>query len=128
MIMFILLTITILHELGHAGIVMAIGMKLRAYVAGPFQWRIHDGKWEFQFNPMGILAAEGATGVVPATADFPRRNFLCMVAAGPFAHFLIGIIALRIAFAAASDSPLQARGLLSLFSAWSLAPGPINPL
>ena len=128
MVMLILLTITTLHELGHAGIGLALGMKLRAFVAGPFQWRIHDGKWEFQFNPMGILAAEGATGVVPATADFPRRNFLCMVAAGPFANFLTGIIALWIAFAAASDSPLQAGGLLALFGAWSLALGAMNLL
>jgi hypothetical protein len=101
-------------------------MKLRAFLVGPFQWRIRDGKWEFRFNLMGILSAEGATGVVPARADFPRRNFLCMVAAGPLANFLTGAVALWIACTAASDSRPQIQGLFALFGALSLVLGAIT--
>jgi hypothetical protein len=122
------LIITILHELGHTATGLALSMKLRAFLVGPFQWRIRDGKWEFQFKPKEILSAGGATGVVPATADFPRRSYLCMVAAGPFATLLTGTFALWIAFAAGGDSLLQGQGLVALFGAWSLVLGTMNLL
>src|SRR6202040_1517942 len=96
------------------------GMKLRAFLIGPFQWHIREGKWEFQFKPKDILTVGGATAVVPATADFPRWSYLCMIAAGPCATLLTGIFALWIAFAAKGDSLLPATGPLALFGAWSL--------
>ena len=128
MLVLVLLTITILHELGHAAIGMALGMKLRAFIVGPFQWHIRDGKWEFQFNPLALLAAGGATGVVPATPNPPRRNFLCMLTAGPLANLVTGTLALWIASVANVDSPFQAGGLLALFGAWSLVLGTMNLL
>ena len=72
------LVVTTLHEVGHTATGLALGMKLRAFIAGPFQWRIREGKWEFKFRPSAILSAEGATGVVPASADYPRRSYICM--------------------------------------------------
>lgn len=126
MVVLVVLIITTLHELGHTAAGLALGMKLRAFLVGPFQWRIRDGKWEFQFKPKEILSAGGATGVVPAVADFPRWCDLCMLAAGPFANLLTGIVALWIAFAAKGDSPVQAGGHFALFGAWSLVGCAVN--
>lgn len=128
MVVLVVLIITILHELGHTAAGLALGMKLRAFLVGPFQWRIRDGKWEFQFNRKEILSAGGATAVVPATADFPRWRTLCMVAGGPFATLLTGTVALWIAFAAEGDSPVQAGGAFALFGAWSLVGCAVNLL
>jgi len=128
MIVFVLLAITTLHEFGHAATGLALGMKLRAFIIGPLHWQIRDGKWEFQFNPSAFLAAGGATGVVPATLNLPRRNFLHMITAGPLVNLLTGFLALWTAFSANPDSPLQARGLLALFGAWSLILGAMNLL
>jgi hypothetical protein len=124
----VLLIIITLHELGHTVTGLALGMKLRAFVVGPFQWQIREGKWEFQFDPKGILSAGGATGVVPATADFPRWRYLCMVTAGPFVSLFTGVFALWIAFTAESNSSLQAGGYLALFGAESLILGLFNLL
>jgi hypothetical protein len=120
-VMLVVLTITTLHELGHMATGLAVGMKLRAFVAGPFQWQIREGKWEFRFKLQEILSADGATGVVPATSNFPRWRYVCMLAAGPLVNLFTGIVALRIAFTAEPNSSVQAEGLLALFGAWSLA-------
>jgi hypothetical protein len=44
------LVMALLHETGHAVAGLALGMKLRAFVIGPFQWYICAGKWKFEFN------------------------------------------------------------------------------
>ena len=128
MIMLVLLAVTILHEFGHAATGLAVGMKLRAFIIGPLHWQIRDGKWEFQFKPSAFLAAGGATGVVPATLNLPRRNFLCMLTAGSLVNLLTGFLALWVASSTNPDSPLQAKGLLALFGAWSLILGAMNLL
>src|SRR5438445_511202 len=115
------LIITTLHEFGHTATGLALGMKLRAFIAGPFQWRMCDGKWEFQLKPTEILSGGGATGVVPATAHFPCWSYLVVTAAGPLVTLLTGMLALWIAFRAQANSAVQAGGLLALFGAWSLA-------
>src|SRR5437899_9062414 len=92
-------------------------MKLRAFIVGPFQWRIRDGKWEFQFEPKQILVPGGATGVVPAVTSFPRWAQLCMLAAGPFANVFTGVLALWAASAADGGLTRTGRGLP--FPAWS---------
>jgi len=126
MVVLFILIITTLHELGHTATGLALGMKLRAFLIGPFQWHIREGKWEFQFKPKEILSVGGATGIVPATADFPRGSYLCMVAAGPCANLLTGIVALWIALAAEGVLPVQTRGPLALFGAWSLVVCAVN--
>jgi hypothetical protein len=128
MALLVLLIITTVHELAHTATGLALGMKLRGFLIGPFQWHIRDGRWEFQFTPQGILLPGGATAVVPVTADFPRWNYISMVAAGPLATLLTGALALRVALAANGDSPLQHRDVLALFGAWSLVIGATNLL
>ena len=120
------LLITLLHELCHTATGLVLGMKLRAFIVGPFQWRIHDGKWSFQFRPAEILFAGGATGVVPGSMDFPRWRSLCMMTAGPLMSLVSGVFALWIGFAERGNSRLQADGLPVLFGAWSLAGCAIN--
>jgi hypothetical protein len=119
-IVLVLLVITILHEVGHTVTGLALGMRLRAFVVGPFQWRVRGGKWNFQFKLADILSAGGATGVVPATTDFPRSRYLVMTAAGPLVNLLTGIIALIISFAAEANSSAQVGGRLALFGALSV--------
>jgi hypothetical protein len=121
----VVLMIITLHELGHTATGLALGMKLRAFVVGPFQWRIRDGKWEFQFKPTEILSSEGSTGVVPASVDFPRWRSLCMMAAGPLVNLLTGIFALWIAVTA---TDVQVGGLPALFGVWSLGICAVNVL
>jgi hypothetical protein len=120
LILLVVLVITSLHELAHAATGLGLGMKLRAFVVGPFQWQIREGKWEFKFRAKEILSLQGATGVVSAAADFRRWRYLCTVASGPLVNLLTGVLALWIAFTARAGSRVQAGGFLALFGAWSL--------
>jgi hypothetical protein len=126
MVVLILFMIVTLHELGHTATGLALGMKLRAFLVGPFQWRIRGGKWRFQFNPVAILSGGGATGVVPATAVFPRWRTVCMVAAGPVVTLVTGTFAIWVAFSAKGNSAAQASVPLFLFGAWSLVLCAVN--
>ncbi len=117
----IVFAITSIHEVGHATVGLACGMKLRMFLIGPFQWRIREGRWTFQFSPKGLLLAGGATGIVPASAHLARWRYISMLTAGSLINLVTGSLALVIALRAPSHSPVQACGLLALFGAWSLA-------
>jgi hypothetical protein len=93
------LVATFCHELGHASIGIAFKMKLRAFVVGPFIFRIDDGRWKFNFNPAGFLTIGGATGVVPTSAEQPPWQQLAMIAAGPATNFYVGILSGAFAIA-----------------------------
>ena len=84
---------TAVHELGHAGIGLALGMRLRAFIVGPFQWRIREGQWAFQFLPGKILSAGGAASLVPTNPEQPCWREIWMIAAGPLASLLSGCLA-----------------------------------
>ena len=94
------LIVTIFHETGHAFTGMALRMKLRLFIVGPFQWRIRDGRWIFQFLPSKLLSSGGATGLVPTNPQQSRWNDICMIAAGPLTNLFIGLIALLVALKA----------------------------
>ena len=93
------LVATFCHELGHAVIGIAFKMKLRAFMVGPFIFRIDDGRWKFNFNPAGFLSIGGATGVVPTSAVQPPWQQLTMIAAGPATNFYVGILSGALAIA-----------------------------
>ncbi len=99
-ILFIAFITTSIHELGHALVGLSLGMKLRSFVLGPFHWFTRDGRWNFQFHPAGIISAEGVTGVVPTDPDQSRWSLISMIAAGPLANLLTGLVALAAALAA----------------------------
>lgn len=112
------LVATFCHELGHAGFGIAFKMKLRAFVVGPFIFRIDDGRWKFNFNAAGFLSIGGATGVVPTSADQPPWQQLAMIAAGPATNFYVGILsgALAIALTKSPDGPPAYVYPLALFA------------
>jgi hypothetical protein len=93
------LVATFFHELGHASIGVAFKMKLRAFIVGPFLWRIEEGRWTFNFKPAGFLSLGGATGVVPTSATQPAWQQLAMIAAGPATNFYCGMMAGALAVA-----------------------------
>jgi hypothetical protein len=97
--LFLLFMVTLVHELGHASIGLALHMRLRAFLAGPFEFRMREGKWTFRFNFAGIVGAGGATGVVPSIPNPPRWHSLLMIAAGPAINLYTGLIALAFAYA-----------------------------
>jgi hypothetical protein len=88
---------TLVHELGHTVAGLAMEMRLRAFVGGPFEFRKREGRWSFKFNPADILTDNGATGVVPTSARQPRHHLLAMIAAGPLTNLGCGLIALGLA-------------------------------
>ena len=116
----ILLAITLIHESGHAIAAWGVGMKIRAFVIGPFQFRMREAKWGFQFDLAQTFSANGATGAVHTNPHQPIWCDLFMIVAGPFANLATGILALCAVFLIEPASPLQAGGLLFLFGIYSL--------
>jgi hypothetical protein len=114
------LAMVLVHELGHALTGKALGMRLRGFIVGPFQWRVCDGRWRFQFRPADFLAMGGSTAVVPTDPLQSRRREAWMIAGGPLASLLGGLAAL----AALLEAPRHAWGhewqLLALFATFSL--------
>jgi len=91
-LLIIFITIS-LHEAAHACVGLALGMKLRAFVIGPFQWRIRDGRWTYRFIPAGFLSFGGSTGIVSANPNQSRWVEIAMIAAGPLINLIAGIFA-----------------------------------
>jgi hypothetical protein len=82
-----------LHEAAHACVGLALGMKLRAFVVGPFQWRIRDSRWTYRFVPAGFLSFGGSTGIVSANPNQSRGVEIAMISAGPLINFVAGLLA-----------------------------------
>jgi hypothetical protein len=115
------LGITLLHELGHTITGVALGMKLRVFYVGPFQWRNQSGKWAFKFVPQEIMMAGGATSVVPATTEFPAWRYVVMIAAGPLINLVAGVGALWIVYSSDMETAGTGTGILALFGVYSVA-------
>jgi hypothetical protein len=127
MISFLLaILIVTLHEFGHAAIGLALGMKLRAFLVGPFQWCVRDGQWEFSFDPRRILVESGGAGLVPTVMNFPRSAYIRMLLGGVFVNAVTGGVALWVALSGESGSSVQFGGLLALFGAFSLVAVAVN--
>jgi Zn-dependent protease len=101
-------------------------MKLCAFVVGPFQWRVREGKWEFRFILSGFLAVGGATAVAPTDPDRPVWREICMVAAGPIISILAGLAAMLATLAAPGRSWERVWLPLSFFATLSLLTGVLN--
>jgi hypothetical protein len=94
----LLLSIAI-HECGHAVAALALGMKLDAFIFGPFHWRILDGKWKFEFLPAELQLFRGAVGVVSSNPQQSRWHSICVYAAGPLANLLGGLVVMWLVLA-----------------------------
>lgn len=108
------------HELGHTLTGLALGMKLRMFLAGPFLFQKREGKWEFKFELGGILGDTGGTGVVPTSSNHPLWHDVGVTLAGPITNLILGLVALGIAFASEPDSPRQLAGFTALFGGFNL--------
>jgi hypothetical protein len=108
------------HELGHTLAGIAVGMRLRMFLAGPFLWQKREGRWEFKFELGGILGDTGGTGVVPKSPNHPLWHDVCVTLAGPLTNLALGIAALVIAFSSDPESQLQLGGFSALFGAFNL--------
>jgi Zn-dependent protease len=99
----VILVAIFVHELGHAVVGRALGMRLHSFLVGPFTWRVDRGRWKFQFVPALILSARGGAGVVPSTPSQGRWDEICMIAAGPAVNLLIGTLAMCAALTASGQ-------------------------
>ena len=115
-----------IHEFGHAAVAQLLGMKLRAFIVGPLQWRIREGRWEFRFIFAGFLAIGGATAVAPTDPNRPLWRDICMVAAGPVVSLATGLATVWLILAA-PHHPWQQEWLpLSFFATLSVFNGALN--
>jgi hypothetical protein len=114
------------HECGHAVVALALGMKLRAFIVGPFHWRIRDGKWKFEFQPARLLSFGGAAGAVPSNPEQPLWHRICVSAGGPLASLYAGLIAVWFALMAKGRPYEQFWNLLALIATFSLLGFAVN--
>ena len=103
-------------------------MRLRAFIVGPFQWRVRDGRWTFRFHAAELLATGGATAVVPTHPEQPRSYEIWMIAGGPIASLLTGAAALWAFLVAPHHAWRNEWQLLALFAIQSLIVAAINLL
>lgn len=101
-----LISVIVIHESARALVGTAVGMKVRAFVIGPFQWRVAEGRWTFRFQPSQFFAFSGAAGLVSPDPDSSRWEDVAMIAAGPFSNLITGAIAAAFAYSA-PDRPWE---------------------
>ena len=118
----------LIHESAHAIIGVALGMKLRAFIIGPFQFHVVEGQWTFEFRPFQMLALSGAAGLAPVDPDQSRWNEVAVIAAGPFANLFTGAIAAALAYSAAASPWWPLWDWFALFASLSLVTGIVNLL
>jgi tetratricopeptide (TPR) repeat protein len=116
------------HESGHALAGMCLGMKLRLFFVGPFQLRVRDGRWSFEFNLGNSLAAGGATGCVPTVPDWDPIDEIWMIAAGPIASFALGLVTAGLALSAKGSSYERSWIFFAYMAAISLVGAVVNLL
>jgi tetratricopeptide (TPR) repeat protein len=92
-----------IHEAGHAIAGLMLGMKVRLFFVGPFQWRVRDGKWTFRLDLKKTFSGGGATGCVPTSPKWERADDICMIGAGPAASLALGFIASALALSARGE-------------------------
>jgi hypothetical protein len=127
------LAMGLVHELGHALTGTTLGMRLRAFVAGPFQWRVREGRWRFQLRLRELLATGGSaalvpTDVPPADARAWVRREVWTIAGGPAASLLYGLAALAAVLTARGHAWEGEWRLLALFTTFSLLAGVMSLL
>lgn len=114
------LAMVLVHDLGHILMGKAVGMRVRAFVVGPWQWREREGRWRFYFRPKDVLATGGATALVPTDPRQPKGRLMAMIAAGPAASLVTGLLALGFLLAAPGHAWAGEWALLALFATFSL--------
>lgn len=114
----------LVHELGHAIAGKALGMKLLAFVVGPFQLHREYGKWKLRLHPTRLFG--GAVAVAPVTLENFRHRKIIQAAAGVIANVGVGLIALGATLAAPGRPWQQAWPFLAQVVTISLFVAPFN--
>lgn len=122
----VILSVTIIHESAHALVGLAVGMKLRAFIIGPFQFRVVEGAWAFDFRPSNVLALSGAAGLTPVNPDQSPWKEVAAIAAGPVANLVTGAIAVAMAYSSDSHAWWPYWEYFALFATVSLVAGVVN--
>lgn len=124
---FIIILTVVVHEAAHALAGRTLGMRVTAFVIGPFQWwRTPEGKGTFHLHAAGLAWFQGLTRVAPMGIQDLRRRKILQVAAGPAASIATGILA-SIAVLTAPGRPWQADWkILAYFASLSLVTGVFN--
>lgn len=120
------LAMVAVHELGHAGVGRALGMKIRGFVVGPLQWYVRGGQWSFRFVLSGFLTPGGATTVVPRNPQQAMWREVVMVAAGSCAGLLTGVAAIWAVITSPHDRQEQIWLPLAVFATLSLVVSVLN--
>jgi hypothetical protein len=116
----VLLAVTVIHESAHALTGTLLGMKLRAFIIGPLQWRNSEGRWNFKFRPGQFLAVSGAAGLVPTNPNQSRWIEIATIAAGPISNLLSGAVGAAVAFFAQRKPYASLWEFFALFATISL--------
>ena len=122
----VILAAVFIHESAHALFGIALGMRLRAFFIGPFQFRVHEGRWKFDFRPTQILAFSGAAGLIPVNPDQSRWDEVAMIAAGPLSNLITGAVAAAMAYSALDHVWWPFWEYFALFATVSLVGGIVN--
>jgi len=126
---FLLLAIlieTFVHECGHTLVGLALGMNLRAFVVGPFQWRLEGNRWRFKFLPAKILSGGGLAAMAPTDPKWSKCNEVLMVAGGPLASLCTGFLGLGAVLAIAGSPYHPSWELFSMLSTFGFVAFGIN--
>lgn len=110
----------LIHEAGHALCGLALGMKLRAFIVGPFQWSVLGARWRFAFRPAQFLATGGATSVVPTDLQQVVSKRIKVILAGPLASLAGGLIGFGIVMYAPGHAWEDWWRALAIFTTMSL--------
>lgn len=122
------LAVVLIHEMGHALTGKALGMRLRAFGIGPFQWRVREGRWRFELRPADLFAMGGSTGVVPTDPRQSRRREIWMILGGPLASLLGGAVGLAALLTAPRHAWSGSWEGLAVFVTFSVLTGTVNLL
>jgi Zn-dependent protease len=88
----VLLISIAVHEAGHALVGRALGMRLTTIRIGPLRWFVEDGHWKLKFEHKGLLAFQGAAGLLPSSPAQSRWDEIAAIAAGPFSNLVLGTL------------------------------------
>jgi len=92
---FILVNVAI-HEAGHAFAAVAAGYRLHIVSIGPISFSRDHSRLRFRFDPTRLFENGGYIGATPVSDRNQRLKEIAVVAAGPAANALAGLVFLAV--------------------------------
>lgn len=86
-----LMAAIIAHESGHLCAALMLDFEVLGGSIGPFRVSRAFGKWMMRFTPRTMFS--GSVTAIPRTRDYWRKRMVVVVAAGPAATLITGVIA-----------------------------------